>query len=215
VTLKPSELPKGSPTRRMPDISKLQAIGYEPKVSLLEALWETLSWYRESSRWRHERPTAHPLRGLRSADLELVLSLGSSPPTCVMVPVGTRQATEDHHPLELLRCHDCTLVQLSVVIDPEIVFPPAYPYSSGNSRMLHENFEDLARQASGWMGGLVADDLVVDIGANDGTLLSKFDCRTVGVEPTGQVEKINGPVYQTFFDRLTAEQIRRFTVRRR
>jgi hypothetical protein len=143
-----------------------------------------------------------------SADLELVLSLGSSPPTCVMVPVGTRQATEDHHPLELLRCHDCTLVQLSVVIDPEIVFPPAYPYSSGNSRMLHENFEDLARQASGWMGGLVADDLVVDIGANDGTLLSKFDCRTVGVEPTGQVEKINGPVYQTFFDRLTAEQIR-------
>jgi hypothetical protein len=50
--------------------------------------------------------------------LDLVLSLGSSPPTCVMVPVGTRQATEYHHPLELLRCHDCTLVQLSVVIDP-------------------------------------------------------------------------------------------------
>jgi UDP-glucose 4-epimerase len=49
VTLKPSELPKGSPTRRVPDISKLQAIGYEPKVSLGEALWETLSWYRESS----------------------------------------------------------------------------------------------------------------------------------------------------------------------
>jgi UDP-glucose 4-epimerase len=49
VTLKPSELPKGSPTRRMPDISKLRAIGYEPKVSLGEALWETLSWYRESS----------------------------------------------------------------------------------------------------------------------------------------------------------------------
>jgi hypothetical protein len=65
--------------------------------------------------------------------LDLVLSLGSSPPTCVMVPVGTRQATEYHHPLELLRCHDCTLVQLSVVIDPEVVFPPAYPYSSGNS----------------------------------------------------------------------------------
>jgi UDP-glucose 4-epimerase len=49
VTLKPSELPKGSPTRRAPDISKLRAIGYEPKVSLGEALWETLSWYRESS----------------------------------------------------------------------------------------------------------------------------------------------------------------------
>jgi hypothetical protein len=74
-----------------------------------------------------------------------------------------------------------------------VVFPPDYPYSSGNSRMLHENFEDLARQASGWLGGLCADDLVVDIGANDGTLLSKFDCRTVGVEPTGQACRIAGP----------------------
>ena len=57
--------------------------------------------------------------------------------------------------------------------DPSLVFPPDYPYSSGNSRALHENFEDLARQANAWLGG--CDDLVVDIGANDGTLLCKFD----------------------------------------
>jgi hypothetical protein len=131
-----------------------------------------------------------------SARLETVLSLGSSPPTCVMAPVG--------------RCHDCTLVQLSVVIDPGIVFPPDYPYSSGNSRMLHENFEDLARQASGRHGGLCAQDLVVDIGANDGTLLSKFtDCRTVGVEPTGQALKIDGAVYREFFTERLAREIRK------
>jgi hypothetical protein len=143
-----------------------------------------------------------------SASLETVLSLGSSPPTCVMAPVGRRQATEDHHPLELLRCHDCTLVQLSVVIDPEIVFPPDYPYSSGNSRALHENFADLARQASGWLGGLCADDLVVDIGANDGTLLSKFKCRTVGVEPTGQAQKIAGVAYRGFFTEEMGRRLR-------
>jgi SAM-dependent methyltransferase len=143
-----------------------------------------------------------------SARLETVLSLGSSPPTCVMVPVGRRQASEDHHPLELLRCHDCTLVQLSVVIDPEVVFPPDYPYSSGNSRMLRENFEDLARRASGWLGGLCADDLVVDIGANDGTLLSKFDCRTVGVEPTWQSLKGDADaVWEMFFSEAVAREI--------
>jgi hypothetical protein len=142
-----------------------------------------------------------------STRLDLVLSLGSSPPTCVMVPVGTRQATEYHHPLELLRCHDCSLVQLSVVIDPEVVFPPAYPYSSGNSRALHENFEDLAATADGWMGGLGPDDLVVDIGANDGTLLSKFDCETVGVEPTGQACRIAGSTYREFFSEALAHRI--------
>jgi hypothetical protein len=139
--------------------------------------------------------------------LDLVLSLGSSPPTCVMIPVGARQATEDHHPLELLRCHDCSLVQLSVVIDPGIVFPPAYPYSSGNSRALHENFEDLAAVADRCVGGLSPDDLVVDIGANDGTLLSKFDCETVGVEPTGQACRIAGSTYREFFSEALAWRI--------
>jgi hypothetical protein len=85
--------------------------------------------------------------------------------------------------------------------------PRDYPYSSGNSRALHDNFEDLARQAAGWLGGLCADDLVVDIGANDGTLLSKFDCRTVGVEPTWQAERIAGPAYREFFTEKLARRI--------
>jgi UDP-glucose 4-epimerase len=46
--LRPSELPKGSPTRRAPDISKLRALGYEPTVSLDAALGRTLAWYREA-----------------------------------------------------------------------------------------------------------------------------------------------------------------------
>jgi hypothetical protein len=130
--------------------------------------------------------------GLCGGDrLELVLSLGSSPPTCAMQVVGARQASEDHYPLDLLRCHDCSLVQLSVVVDPAVVFPADYPYSSGNSRALHANFEDLARQANLWHNGLGLGDLVVDIGANDGTLLGKFPvaCRTEAVEPTEQIAK--------------------------
>jgi hypothetical protein len=143
-----------------------------------------------------------------SDDLEVVFSLGSSPPTCVMQVVnGGRPATEEHHPLELLVCQDCTLAQLSVVVDPGVVFPPGYPYQSGNSPALHKNFEELAQQTSEWVG-LGPDDLVVDIGANDGTLLSKFDgCRKVGVEPTGQVARIEGPAYRAFFDEDLARRI--------
>jgi nucleoside-diphosphate-sugar epimerase len=49
VTLKPSELPKGSPTQRVPDIGKLRALGYEPTRSLDETLASALEWYREPS----------------------------------------------------------------------------------------------------------------------------------------------------------------------
>jgi predicted TPR repeat methyltransferase len=57
------------------------------------------------------------------------------------------------------------------------------------------------------VGGLGPDDLVVDIGANDGTLLSKFDCETVGVEPTGQACRIAGSTYREFFSEALAWRI--------
>jgi hypothetical protein len=142
-----------------------------------------------------------------SGTLETVLSLGQSPPTCHMVPVGDDTAGEESHPLELLRCPSCTLVQLAVIVDPSEVFPPDYPYSSGNSRGLHANFTELAHEAKHW-AGITENDLVVDIGANDGTLLSKFRCRTVGIEPTWQARRIRGTAYQEFFTQRLARRIR-------
>jgi dTDP-glucose 4,6-dehydratase/UDP-glucose 4-epimerase len=42
-------LPKGSPSRRLPDIGKLKALGYEgPKVSFYDGLAMTALWYREN-----------------------------------------------------------------------------------------------------------------------------------------------------------------------
>jgi hypothetical protein len=148
--------------------------------------------------------------------LEEVLDVGSSPLTCNMAHVGTR-AVETHYPLVLLRCSNCTLVQLSVVPDPSLVFPADYPYSSGNSRALHENFMDLAERATKWVHpdqadeeffGMDWNDLVVDIGANDGTLLDKFSgCPTIGVEPTGQAQRSSTLIYEEFFTEALAHRI--------
>jgi hypothetical protein len=142
--------------------------------------------------------------GCGSADLRQVLSLGSSPPTCNMVKVGGSRV-ETFYPLDLLECQACSLVQLSVIVDPAEVFPPDLPYSSGNSAELHRNFEDLAATDE-----VIPDDLVVDIGANDGTLLSKFDCRTFGVEPTNQVQKIEGDCWQVPFSAEVAKDLREY-----
>jgi hypothetical protein len=141
-----------------------------------------------------------------NAKLEKVLSLGSSPPTCVMQPAGELRRPEQHYPLEVLYCHDCTLAQLSVIVDPAEMFPSDYPYSSGHSKALHENFEDLADQASLYYG---PKDLVVDIGANDSTLLGKFGpCIAVGVEPTQQAFKGDADaMWLSFFSERVAREI--------
>jgi dTDP-glucose 4,6-dehydratase/UDP-glucose 4-epimerase len=47
VKLQPGVLPQGSPPRRCPDISKIRALGYEPKVKLTDGLGPVLDWYRD------------------------------------------------------------------------------------------------------------------------------------------------------------------------
>lgn len=48
VKVIPGTLPKGSPPRRLPDISKLRALvpGYRPSVTFSEGLERTVAWYR-------------------------------------------------------------------------------------------------------------------------------------------------------------------------
>lgn len=118
--------------------------------------------------------------------LESVLYLGQLPPCNVLHEIGTPLDKEDHFPAELLYCTCCHLVQIGYAADPSIIFPPSYPYTSGSTRILRENFADLYAKTAKMLG-LNKDDLIVDIGSNDGTLLSNFKNgghRVIGVEPT-------------------------------
>ena len=45
IVLEPSAVAQGSTPRRCPDISKLRALGYEPRVTLAAGLPPTLEWY--------------------------------------------------------------------------------------------------------------------------------------------------------------------------
>ncbi len=46
----PGALPKGSPVRRLPDIGKLEALGYRPRVSLASGLPDTVAWYAANTK---------------------------------------------------------------------------------------------------------------------------------------------------------------------
>ncbi len=43
----PGQTPAGETSRRVPDISKLRALGYEPRISLDQGLSEVVRWYAE------------------------------------------------------------------------------------------------------------------------------------------------------------------------
>ncbi len=120
------------------------------------------------------------------ADLEPSLFLGYQPPVNQMRPVGQPPHEQPAYPAQLLYCPQCQLVQLGLIVDPEILFPPDYPYTSGTTRILRENFAQMYREVMD-IYPLKQNDLVVDIGSNDGTLLSNFHNaghRVHGVEPT-------------------------------
>jgi len=121
-----------------------------------------------------------------AADLESVLFLGYLPPVNQMRPVGQRPHEQPAYPAGLLRCPRCQLVQLGLIVDPAILFPPEYPYTSGTTRILRENFAELQRESIALLG-LQGSELVVDVGSNDGTLLENFRAAghpVCGVEPT-------------------------------
>ncbi|MEL6147985.1 MAG: class I SAM-dependent methyltransferase [Chloroflexota bacterium] len=127
-----------------------------------------------------------------STNLQSIMFLGFLPPVNQMRPMGERPAEQPAYPAELLYCPDSYLVQLGLIVDKNILFAPDYPYTSGTTKILRDNFAALYAEAIGLID-LGPDDLVIDIGSNDGTLLSNFNegHQVLGIEPTDMAQLAN------------------------
>ncbi len=145
--------------------------------------------------------------------LETVLSLGYMPPVNHMVPLGEPPRQLPWFPTTLLYCDKCELVQLGLAVDPAIIFPPEYPYTSGMTKLLRDNFAELYAESSKLLS-LRPDDLIVDIGSNDGTLISNFQKgghRILGIEPTDVSKIANArgiPTLQRYFSLAVAQELK-------
>jgi NDP-4-keto-2,6-dideoxyhexose 3-C-methyltransferase len=127
-----------------------------------------------------------------SSNLTDVLSLGSlAVSDFVDIPAIE---TGIKAPLELVLCATaqggCGLLQLRHTVSSEAMYRN-YWYRSGINLTMTEELADIARNAS-LAAGLKAGDYVIDIGANDGTLLRGYDIKglnTIGFEPAKNLYK--------------------------
>lgn len=147
-------------------------------------------------------------------DLELVIDLGHQPLCDSLLTEEMLDQPETYFPLRLFRCPLCTLTQLDHVVDGSVVYSPEYPYRSGITKELRVYQEAFANGIVN-MFGLEQGSLCVDIGSNDGTLLTGFknlNMTALGVEPTNiaEIAKLENGIdtIQSFFTEEVAQQIR-------
>ena len=119
---------------------------------------------------------------------------------------------EPKYPLRVGFCHNCGHVQLMEHVPPSAMFEN-YLYISSMSDTLKRHLHDLAQVVTERYH-LGPDDLVIDIGSNDGTLLSgfkRYGVKTLGVDPARNLaelaSKVGVETYTEFFGSETAAQI--------
>ena len=119
-----------------------------------------------------------------STKLRSLIFLGYLPPVNTLRKIGSTIREEIFFPAELLYCDKSKLAQLGCIVNKEILFPYSYPYTSSTTKILRENFKDLYKETKKIIN-IKKNDLVIDIGSNDGNLLSNFknEHKVLGVTP--------------------------------
>jgi hypothetical protein len=89
-------------------------------------------------------------------------------------------------PVDLMWCAECGLLQLYQTYDLDKMYGDNYGYRSGLNQTMIDHLTEKVSNLE-WCFGTTKDDIVVDIGSNDCTLLKayKSECTKVGIDPTG------------------------------
>lgn len=147
------------------------------------------------------------------AAFEPVISFGDTPlANNYLLPQETEKG-EPFAPLSVIQCKTCFSVQLEHTVDPRVLFEH-YLYVSGTSPIFRKHFDDYAAHVIEKLA-LATGSFVIDIGSNDGVLLSSFKARghtVLGIEPAkgiahgaqaAGIETVNA-----FLSPVSAERIR-------
>lgn len=141
--------------------------------------------------YKSEKSIAKPHTKCRccgSDKLVKYLDLGLMPLANNLEYTAKLAKAKDRFPLQVLFCEECYLSQLSVVIDPEVLFS-YYTYRSGVSQGYIDHCYNMAVDLHRDYG--VGDGLHIDIAGNDGALLAEFgkvlNLKSLNVDPASNL----------------------------
>ncbi len=122
-----------------------------------------------------------------SSDLRDVFSLGEQYINDFVLPENIGKGLKA--PLDLMVCDNCSLLQLRHTAPQELLYARHYWYRSGITSTMRYALRNITEQVEA-MVPLHAGDVVLDIGANDGTMLASYTSKgiyRVGCEPANNL----------------------------
>lgn len=141
-----------------------------------------------------------------NSDVVTVLDLGDQPPANSYLK--SPQDNEDKFPLKLNYCNNCTHLQLSHSVDPDILFKH-YLYVSGTTLTLKQYFKDFVSIVE--KNCISKNKLqVLDIACNDGSQLDAFKESghfTYGIDPAVNLYNISSQKHKVICDYFTEESV--------
>ena len=124
-----------------------------------------------------------------STKLFEVLNLGMQPLANCLRELSD-SSIELKFPLVLVRCADCCTIQLSINVNPTLMFDNYY-WVTGTSSIAQEHCSYLAQEI---VSRVTTSGSILEIGSNDGTLLKSLrsisDAKLYGVDPAKVISNI-------------------------
>lgn len=127
----------------------------------------------------------------KSKELTKFLDLGKMPIPNGFLKAADLKKPEPQYELACLYCQNCSLVQLSEIVNPESMFED-YVYVTSASKSMLNNFASLAFYGQKKLN-INKSSFVIDIGSNDGSLLKFFKNqgnRVLGIDPAKNLAKV-------------------------
>ncbi|MDP2909978.1 MAG: class I SAM-dependent methyltransferase, partial [bacterium] len=145
------------------------------------------------------------------SDFVKILDLGKMPSANAFLKEEELSGQEKKFPLVVYFCGNCGLLQLLDVVNPSILFKH-YDYLTSASKPLAQHFLESGKQLVKKFG-VLKDDLVIEIGGNDGILLANIKdvCRVLNIEPADNIAPLSRQrgveTINSFFSSSLAEKI--------
>ena len=141
-----------------------------------------------------------------NSTLVSVLDLGNHPLCDDLVPVSDERVTESY-PIVIGFCSECKTAHQNYQVPKRVLFPESYHYRARHTADVLNGMRQLVQRCEVAIGALQGLT-VLDIGCNDGSLLSifaEYGAKTVGIEPTGAALDARGVGHEVYQDYLSAD----------